>query len=294
MTDRYGWRQEARDLLRGTAGGLIFGAPLLYTMEVWQHGRSLSAKQALVVLLVILLFNSAFSLFSGLREENEAHHSLLHAVSDAITAFGLAIVLSTFVMVLIGQVNLQNLSSTGLGMILIEALAISVGITFTNVRFSSGGRADAGEEEIEAVKGTAAKNDSGKQIKADLLEAAASIGGAFVFSMNVAPTEEILKIALGLSPLHQLILIGFELLICYLILYASNLGHLEVHVENSPFQSPIAETLMTVGAALLVSVCLLLLFGFSGTTASAEVFVASVVALALPAVVGGAAGRLAV
>jgi putative integral membrane protein (TIGR02587 family) len=297
MMDPRGWRQEGRDLLRGTAGGLIFGAPLLYTMEVWQRGEALSPGRTLIVLIVILLFNGAFSLFSGLREENEASHSPTHAFSDAISAFGLALVLSGVIMVLIGRVNFTNLTTTGIGMILIEALVISVGITFTNIRFGSEGR---GDEDPDAKPQTALETgaptleNAQKQVKADMLEAAATLGGAFVFSMSVAPTEEILKIALGLSASQQLLLLGAEVLICYLILYASNLGQLEVHIQGSLFQSPTAETVMTVGAALLISICLLLLFGFPGTMASPSVFIASVVTLALPAVVGGAAGRLAV
>jgi putative integral membrane protein (TIGR02587 family) len=293
MTDASGWRQEGRDLLRGTAGGLIFGAPLLYTMEVWERGQSLSPKQTIIVLFVILLFNGAFSLFSGLREENDDNHSPLHALSDAISAFGLALVLSFVIMMLIGRVTVSNLTTTGMGMVLIEALVVSVGITFTNIRFGGDEGRDGAEEEIEDG-GLATLGNATKQVKADMLEAAATMGGAFVFSMNVAPTEEILKIALGLSAFQQLLLITSEIFICYLILYASNLGRLEVHIKGSPFQSPIAETVMTVGAALLISICLLLLFGFPGTLASPAVFLSCVVTLSLPAVIGGAAGRLAV
>lgn len=285
------WRREGRDLLRGTAGGLIFGTPLLYTMEVWERGKVLAPLHMLVFLGLILLFNIVFSLFSGLREENANDQSPLHAISDGITSVGLALVLSFVVLLLIGQISFESLQTVGVGMILVEALVISVGITFTNVRFNGANRSvDTDEPKGESSEGDRAR----RQSRADRIEAAASIGGAFVFSMNVAPTEEILKIASGLGPLHQLVLFSFEVVVCYIILYASQIGQLEVHVEGSLFQSPVAETLMTVAAGLLVAGALLLLVGYPGTIASAEVFVSCLISLGLPAIIGGAAGRLAV
>ena len=260
-------------------------------MEVWERGKVLSPAHILVFLILILIFNIAFSLFSGLRMENENDRSTLHAVSDGITSVGLAIVLSFIVLLLIGRVSLTNLHSVGIGVVLVEALVISVGITFTNIRFSGSRSVEAESEE----GGNTSRDDRARnQARADRIEAAASIGGAFVFSMNVAPTEEILKIASGLSPTRQLILFIFEIAICYVILYASQIGELEVHVEGSLFQTPTAETLMTVGAGLLVAGALLFLVGFPGTTASPAVFCSCLISLALPAIVGGAAGRLAV
>ena len=67
--DRYGWREEGKDLLRAVAAGSIVGMPLLYTMEMWWHGMTLSAAHLLILLIATLVLNFCFSLFSGFRRE---------------------------------------------------------------------------------------------------------------------------------------------------------------------------------------------------------------------------------
>src|SRR5687768_17865544 len=99
--DRFGWRQEGQDLLRGIAGGAIVGMPLLYTMEMWWHGMVLSEWHLLGLLAAILLVNTLFSFFVGLREE----YTLPGALCDAVTASGIAILLSSLVLWLIGELS---------------------------------------------------------------------------------------------------------------------------------------------------------------------------------------------
>ncbi|MBW3537739.1 MAG: TIGR02587 family membrane protein, partial [Actinobacteria bacterium] len=49
------WADESQDLARGIAGGLLFGVPLLYTMEVWWLGGTTSPPRMLVILGVTLV-----------------------------------------------------------------------------------------------------------------------------------------------------------------------------------------------------------------------------------------------
>ncbi|HEY7701724.1 MAG TPA: DUF2391 family protein, partial [Candidatus Limnocylindrales bacterium] len=52
-------RDSARDFLRAAAGGLLVGLPLLWTMEMWEHGATMSP------LKVLLLLALAFAVVVG-------------------------------------------------------------------------------------------------------------------------------------------------------------------------------------------------------------------------------------
>ena len=43
--ERGPWATEATDLVRGASGGLLFGIPLIYTMEIWWIGAHTTPAQ---------------------------------------------------------------------------------------------------------------------------------------------------------------------------------------------------------------------------------------------------------
>ena len=94
------------------------------------------------------------------------------------------------------------------------------------------------------------------------------------------------------SPGALLALLCATLLAAHVVLYAAGFKDHKVYEEDSLFQAPLVETLMTVAVALSVAALLLLLFGESSAAASPAMFVAAVVTLGFPAAVGAAAGRL--
>ena len=53
------WQRELQDILRGAAGGFLFGIPLLYTVEVWSIGSATQPSRLLIALgvtfIVVLL-----------------------------------------------------------------------------------------------------------------------------------------------------------------------------------------------------------------------------------------------
>ncbi len=63
------WRREVDDLLRGLSGGLLFGIPLLYTMETWWIGETISPLRALILLAVAYALNLAFVSWAGFRRQ---------------------------------------------------------------------------------------------------------------------------------------------------------------------------------------------------------------------------------
>ena len=65
--------------MAAVAGGAIVGMPLLYTMEMWFHGMTLSEIHLLILLGVILIMNFGFSLVSGFRHDQSPIRQHSHA-----------------------------------------------------------------------------------------------------------------------------------------------------------------------------------------------------------------------
>lgn len=283
--DRWGWKKEWRDLMSAIAGGAIVGMPLLFTMEMWSHGAALSEWHLLAILGCILVLNFGFDLLSGFREE----YSLTGAMSESITSVGIGIVLSAMILSLIGELHRDLAPAEWAGKILVEALVVSVGVSFANSQIRKKSRTGDDEENDSSDEKPA--DAEKRQLTEDLRDVGATLAGATVFALNIAPTEEILLIASRISGWQQLGILGFSIVLCHIILFASGLDDAPVHVD-SLFQKPWAETLVACALSLLVACGLLLLLGQSATTASLPTLAAATVTLGLPAIVGGAAGRI--
>lgn len=286
--DEHGWRQEGRDLLRALAAGSIVGMPLLYTMEMWWRGMTLSDSRLLLILCATLLVNFVFSLLSGFRRESSA----TEAASESVSALAIGLLYSFGVLWLIGEITLQDAASDILGRVLIEAAPVSLGISFANYHLRNRSREGDEEEKQETEQlGGGGQDPERLQLKQDLTDLAATVSGAMLFTYNMAPTEEIIKISFRLAAWQHLLLMGASLLLCYLVLFAAGFQKRPVYVPGA-FQSPLAETLMAYAVSLLVAAALLWLVGVPEATAHPALLVGTTVTLGFPAVVGAAAGRL--
>jgi putative integral membrane protein (TIGR02587 family) len=289
--DPGGWRHEGRDLLRAIAGGSLVGLPLLYTMEMWERGMAASAWHLLVLLAATLVVNFVFCLLSGFRLER----GIGEAAIEAITGVGIAIMYSVGILWLLGELEPPLHIVEMIGKVLLETAAVSIGISFATAQME--GKSRTGEPQDEgAGKGEMERRQSqlspgDRQLRADLRDFAAALAGATLFALNIAPTEEITLIASRLSPMRILAVLGVSILLCYIILFAAEFRDHPVY-EPGAFQNPFAETLLTCAVSLVVAAGLLALMGSPSILTQPSTAVASVVVLGLPAIVGGAAGRL--
>lgn len=277
--DPSGWHGELRDLMRAIAAGAIFGTPLLFTTEMWWHGIVFRAPHLLILLTATLLANVVICYFIGFREQ----YSLKEAANEAVTSVAVAILLSTGVLALIGELNLESSLFETLGKIIIESSVISVGVAVTNAQVSQ----SKGHQQNEDNH----KESDKKQLKQDIKDLGATLAGSTIFAFNVAPTEEVVMIAARLTPLHQLVLLGAEIALCFIMLFASGFWKRQVHAP-SIFQSAFAETTMACAMSLLVAASLVALVGHGNPMSHTSLFVSCTIVLGFPAVVGGAAGRL--
>jgi putative integral membrane protein (TIGR02587 family) len=115
-----------------------------------------------------------------------------------------------------------------------------------------------------------------------------------IVGSSIAPTDEIPMIASALSSSWLLAIIAVSLLISYMIVFEANFGA-QAARRSQPglFQSPLSETLASYLISLFVSLLMLWLFQLLRPDDPLVKWVSYTIVLALPATIGGAAGRLA-
>jgi putative integral membrane protein (TIGR02587 family) len=207
-----GWRKERQDLLRAIAAGAITGIPLLYTMELWWHGMMLSEWHLLALLAVTLCINFGFCLFSGFRDR----YTVGEAADEAITAVAIALFFSISVLWLIGEVTFVETGADIVGRVLIAAVPVSLGISFANSQVR--GKSRFGDDRQGPDIGSMPRPERHRrQLRDDLRNVGVTISGALVFAFNIAPTEEVLKIAQRMPAWRSVVLLGASLGLCYSI-----------------------------------------------------------------------------
>lgn len=284
--DPLGWRQEGQDLLRAVAAGTLVGMPLLFTMEMWWWGMLLSEWHLLAILGLTLAVNYVFCLFSGFRHE----FTWLEAFSEAVGSVGIGIVLSAAILLLIRELSLDLAPAEIIGKVLIEAIPVSIGVSYANTKFlGQSGDDEAEDNEVSDESGVSPEQS---QLRQDLREAGAAAGGALLFSFNAAPTEEILMIQSHLPAWQLCAMIPASFALCYIILFASGLKEYRVSVKSF-FQRPLVETVLAYAIALVVSFGLLYMVGPPIAMSSPSTAIGCTVVLGVEAAVGAAAGRLA-
>jgi putative integral membrane protein (TIGR02587 family) len=259
---------SAEDVMRGVAGGALLGVPLLYTQETWLHGRSVSPLVILVGLAVVFGVNVALSYFVGFRP-GRTHRP----IEDAVVGMGLSVLLSALLLVLLDRVSEETSLENMFGVVALTAIPVSVGFSI-GVALAPRTGAEKSEE-IPSGGG-------------DLLVAA---GGALVFALNIAPTEEPILLAAELDVIRLVLLVVASLVLPYLMVFYAEFGGREHRVaSDGATQGPVTETLLAYTVAFVVSAAMLAMFGRLDDVNAAAT--ARVVTLAFPASIGAALGRM--
>lgn len=254
--------------MRGVAGGVILGVPLLYTQETWLHGRSVPPVVILVGVIATFGVNVALSYFVGFRP-GRTHRP----IEDAVVGTGISIVLSAILLVLLDRVGSGTSPENTLGVIALTSIPVSIGFAVGSALAPS-----QGAEASETFTGW----------RGDLLIAA---GGALVFALNIAPTAEPVILAAQLNGVHLSLLVVASLVLPYLMVFYAEFGGRDQRIaSDGATQGPVIETLLAYGVAFAVSAAMLAMFGRVDVMNQAAL--ARIVVLAFPAAIGAALGRM--
>ena len=263
--------ETIRDHLRAAVGGLLVGLPLLWTMEMWEHGSTLPPLKLLSLFGLAFVIVVGFSALSGFRRERTWVELLL----DAVQGLGLSIAVAGAMLFILGRLEPELGLHTLISRVALLTIPVAFGTALAATVLSE---QDEGSE----------KNPVGPIGR--LLVAA---GGALYFALNVAPTDEVRLLGSEAdAPLLVAAIVAslaISLSIVFLVEMPGGSGGKRSGI--GPLTHPLGETVAAYAVAMLVSLILLVSFGLSDGL-GLRALVGHVVMLSTLASVGSAAGRL--
>ena len=276
------WSDELDDVLRGVGGAFLFGVPLLYTQEVWQLGSLNGPTRMLVALPLAFVLLVVVNRTVGFRGGAATRWS--ESVADAVEALAIGTLCAVVVLWLIRRITGTTSVVMGLGMVVWQAIPCSLGVALANEFLGDEGEDAAPAEDSKADQRAASVRDVG-----------ATAIGAMVIGLNIAPTGEIPLIAAALHGPWLLALIAASIAISYLVVFEAGFTKQAQRAQHRGlFQHPVSETIVSYLVSLVVASVMLWCVRRLDGGDNWRVWLPHVVALGLPATIGGAAGRLAV
>lgn len=259
------------------AGGLLFSLPLLYTMEVWWAGFISHPFRLAVYVAATFALLLGYNYFVGLRRDS----CFSEVVIDSVEELGLGLLIALLILWLLGRVTFGMPLEEAAGTVVIEAMTVAVGVSVGTAQLGAG---DSEDDKDKGVGGGGGQVGFGGQLVITLC-------GAVLFAANVAPTEEIVMIAVEISPWRVLGLALLSLFLGALVLYFSEFAGSKKHVRFDRRHDVLVGTVVTYAVALAASAAILLFFGrFDGQTLAT--CVAQTVVLGVAGTLGASAGRL--
>jgi len=264
---------------RGVAGGLMFSLPLLYTMEVWWAGFSAHPWRLAAYVVATFVLLLGYNRFAGLRHDA----SMTEVAIDSVEELGLGFIIAALALFLLGRITFEMPANEIAGQIVIEAMTVAIGVSVGTAQLG-GGKEDEGIE----GSGRGAKGQPGIHFGGQMLLA---FCGATLFASNVAPTEEIVVIAVESSWLRLVGLAFVSLLLGSLILHYSEFTGARELVSADGLSTVVVGSVITYAVALCAAALILWFFGrFDGV--SLYTSLAQVIVLGVAATLGASAGRL--
>lgn len=258
---------------RAFGGALFFALPLFMTMEMWSLGFAMDRMRMLVLLAVFLPVLVGLTHYAGF----ESTTGWWEDVRDALVAIAVGFITSAAVLVLVGLVDIASRPREAIGMIVLEAIPASIGAALAESIL--GGDTDGDEDRRRGKIG----------YWGELFLMAA---GAIFFAFNVAPTEEMLMLAVRMSSWHMLAAVVVSMVLMHAFVYSVEFHGQESVPKGTPtWRLFLFYTVVGYAMALLISAFVLWVFGrYEGMGLAFKVGTA--VVLAFPASLGAAAARL--
>ena len=271
--------RSLREYARGIVGGLLFSLPLLYTMEVWWAGFIARPSHLLFYLATGFLLLFGYNRYAGLHQDA----SWLEVGFEAVEEMGLGLLVAAGILWLIGQIDGTMPANEIVGKIVVEAVTVAIGVSVGAAQLAGGGENDQG------MSGKGGDKNRPLSLAGQMVLAGC---GAILFASNVAPTEEIVLIAIASTPwkIFGLAVLSFGLG-GVVLFYSDFKGTHGVCAPGDGAGTMLLRTALNYAVALAVSAFILWFFGrFDGTSASTAV--AQVVALGVASSIGASAGRV--
>lgn len=277
---------SARDhwigVARAFGGALFFGMPLLMTMEMWWLGFYMDRFRLALFVAAFFPVVVGLARFAGF----ESTTGWGEDVRDALVASFVGFVTAAVVLLLTDVLRLDTSLSEAVGTIAVTAIPCSVGAALAESILGGG------DDDEDGAGGGDGNGNGAAEAASYGGELFLMAAGAIFFAFNIAPTEEMLLIAVRLGTWHLLATVVVSLLLMHAFVYSVEFHGQHALPEGAPRWHAIAFfTIPGYAIALLLSAYVLWTFGrFDGAGTFARVALS--VVLAFPASLGAAAARL--
>lgn len=284
------WRQEIKEIISGASGGFLFGIPLLYTMEVWFIGSYVQPPILLSILGITFILILLLNRIEGFRTHES--ETLPGAIAETMETLAIGLACATLMLIILRRIDFQTSLIEALGKIIFEGVPFSLGVAFSRSLLSG----DA-EVDLDAHKSQPSQSSNGHRLiwQDTLADLTATLIGALFIAFSISPTDEVTVLAASASPMWLLIIIAASLLISYGIVFASTItNYQQRRQQQGLFQTPQSETVISYLISLIAGMLMLWFFQKVAFSDPWFVWLRYGIILALPASIGGAAGRLTV
>lgn len=279
------WLHEFDDIIRGAAGGFLFGIPLLYTMEVWWIGSFSQPPRMLIAIATTFIVVFLLIQTEGFRKSTDS--SLIDTAMDTIEALAIGFICTASILFLLREITSETPLVEGIGKIIFEGVPFSLGVGLAR-SFLSGTRAGENQD-----NNSNSHSPHQRILSATITDIGATLIGATLIAFNIAPTDEVPMLAAAASPPWLLAIMAASLLISYAIVFQSGFtDQKQRREEKGIFQRPLSETVMAYLVSLMAAAFMLWFFQQLTFDEPWQLWLRYTIILGLPASVGGAAGRL--
>lgn len=272
------WASERDDILLGVAGAFLFGIPLLYTQEVWLVGSKMSPARLLLVLVATLAALVMLNRIAGFRRSH--HVSIARSVFDSIESLAVGVFVAAVCLAVLNRITTGMSWEAIIGRISIMSVPFSVGVGIAGGLLKADKDGDPGDRKNSSVL-----RETGLQLGAAAL-------GSTILTFAIAPTAETVILGAGLPVENLVALVVLSILATYIVFEAKFHGHELRSQRFGVFGHPFSETCASYVVALVVGALTLMLFDRFDDGMSLSQKLNVVVAIGLPATVGGSAGRM--
>ncbi len=252
---------------RAVGGAIMFGLPLMMTMEMWAIGFYIEPLRLLSLLVISLPVLVCVSRLIGFKNSRE----LLDNIIDVFVAYTFGFLVSFMVLFLFNMLAWNDAVAINFKIVMLQAIPASFGALLA--RSELGSNHDTSDE------------------KSSLDRVAVLAIGAIYFALNIAPTEEIQHIAFQMTTWHLMALFIITIVVMHIFSATGSFRSNSTQVSRENLIVSLSYTCTAFVVALVASILMLWVFGRIDGLAFSQI-ISNTIVLLFPAGIGAAAARL--
>lgn len=276
-------KESIEEYARGIIGGLLFSFPLLYTMEVWHTAYLVQPFNLMIMMVATFFLLLGYNRYAGMHPGT----TWKNIVIDSVEEMGIGLLMSFFILLMLNRIQIGDSSlDETMGKVIMEAMFVSIGVSIGTAQLGSGeeegNHASAASKENKKDQ----KNRSGRSAMVVL-----ALCGSIVVGGSVAPTEEVIMIALEAKPLHILSMAIASILMSMVVIYFSNFRGTVKREKKPTLYEMVFNTCLIYLTALVASAFVIWYFG-GFANQNPWNMISQCIVLGVIASLGASAGRL--